>query len=108
MEKLLRNYNLSIVLFLLFLFSWIGQGVFQWQEFIQNQKEHKQEVKIEEFWPEFWTSTLENWQSEFLQLLTFVLLTSFLIHKGSAESKDSDDEMMARLKKIENMVSKKH
>jgi hypothetical protein len=35
----------------------------------------------------------ENWQSEFLQLLTFVVLTTFLIHRNSHESRDSDDEM---------------
>jgi hypothetical protein len=44
---------------------------------------------------------MENWQSEFLQLLTFVVVTTFLIHKGSHESKDTDDEMMAMLKRIE-------
>jgi hypothetical protein len=105
-EKLLKNYNLSIVLFLLFAFSWIGQGIFQYQEFAQTQSEHNQEVRMEEFWPEFWSATLENWQSEFLQLLTFVILTSFLIHKGSAESKDSDEEMMQRVKRIESRVAK--
>jgi hypothetical protein len=106
-EKLLKNYNLSIVLFLLFFFSWVGQGLFQYQEFVQNQAEHNQKVKMEEFWPEFWTATLENWQSEFLQLFTFVILTSFLIHKGSAESKDSDDEMLSKLNKIEKQTKRK-
>lgn len=38
-------------------------------------------------------ATFENWQSEFLQLLSFVVLTSFLIHKGSHESKDGDEEL---------------
>jgi hypothetical protein len=104
MEKVLKSYNLSIVLFLLFAFSWIGQGYYQWQEFAQNQKSHSQEVKVEEFMPEFWSATFENWQSEYLQLFSFVILTSFLIHKGSAESKDSDDEMMQKLNKIEQLV----
>jgi hypothetical protein len=49
-------------------------------------------------------ATFENWQSEFLQLLTFVILTAYLIHRGSHESKDSDDEMMAILKRIERRV----
>lgn len=56
-------------------------------------------------------ATFENWQSEFLQLLSFVLLTSFLIHKGSHESKDGDEEMKAlivslheRLHKIEKRL----
>lgn len=106
MKNLFKNYGLSIVLFLLFFFSWIGQGIFQWQEFVQHQKEHNQEVKTEEFIPEFGAATFENWQSEFLQLLTFVVLTTYLIHKGSHESKDTDDEMMGKLVKIEQMLKK--
>jgi hypothetical protein len=47
-------------------------------------------------WP--WAqATFENWQSEFLQLFAFVALTTFLIHKGSPESKDSDEQMQASL-----------
>jgi hypothetical protein len=31
---------------------------------------------------------MENWESEFLQMFAYVLLTAFLFQKGSAESKD--------------------
>ena len=103
--KFIKDYSLTIALFLLFLFSWAAQGVFQWQEFANEAKEHGQQVKIEEFPPAFLSSTFENWQSEFLQLLTFVVLTSFLIHKGSHESKDSDDEMKRQLNRIEKKLS---
>ena len=47
---------------------------------------------------------MENWQSEFLQLLTFVVLTSFLVHKGSHESKDGDEEIRATLERIERKL----
>jgi hypothetical protein len=102
-----KKYGLSIVLGILFLLSWTGQYYFQYQEFVQNQEQHGQDAQIQEFIPEFMSATLENWQSEFLQLLSFVVLTSFLIHKGSHESKDSDDEMMAKLVKIEKMLAGK-
>jgi hypothetical protein len=49
-------------------------------------------------------ATFENWQSEFLQLFTMVILTAFLIHKGSSESKDSDDEMMLELQVIRREI----
>ena len=104
--KLFKDYGLTVVLTLLFLVSWIGQGFAQWTEFSKNQEEHGQIVKFEDFVPEFASSTLENWQSEFLQLLTFVVLSSFLIHKGSHESKDSDEEMKAILKRIEKTLTK--
>jgi len=35
----------------------------------------------------FWEATGENWESEFLQMALFVLLTMCLYQKGSAESK---------------------
>jgi hypothetical protein len=35
---------------------------------------------------------MENWESEFLQMFVFIMLTVFLYQKGSAESKDPDKE----------------
>lgn len=91
MKHLWKDYNLSVVLAALFLASWVGQAVVQF-------------LFAHETWDQFWVSTLENWQSEFLQLLTFVTLTSFLIHRGSPESKDSDEEMQASLTRIEERL----
>jgi hypothetical protein len=76
--RLWRDYSLSITLGVLFLASWAGQW---WTQ-----------VRIGgETWAQFLASTLENWESEFLQLLTFVVLTTFLHHRGSHESKDPDE-----------------
>jgi surface polysaccharide O-acyltransferase-like enzyme len=38
----------------------------------------------------FLSSTFENWESEFLQMLLYVLLPILLFQKGSSESKDPD------------------
>ena len=54
-----------------------------------------------DFTAEFPQSTLENWQSEFLQLFSFVVMSALLIHKGRAKSKDRDDRMEEALKRIE-------
>ena len=35
---------------------------------------------------------MENWESEFLQMFFFIILTVFLYQKGSAESKDPDEK----------------
>ncbi len=35
---------------------------------------------------------MENWESEFLQMFAFVILTVFLYQKGSAESKNPNEE----------------
>src|SRR5688572_13753991 len=90
MGRLWRDYNLRIVLFALFLVAWIGQTATGWVEFAAEQQQHGQEAAVFGQDGYFWRwgqATLENWQSEFLQLFTFVVLTTFLIHKGSHESK---------------------
>ncbi|TBZ50646.1 DUF6766 family protein [Rhizobium leguminosarum] len=39
----------------------------------------------------FLSSLFENWESEFLQMSAYVMLTAFLFQRGSAESKDPDE-----------------
>ena len=104
MKRLWRDYNLSVVLGLLFVVTWIGQLITQWFTFASEQQEHNQPLQVGQFLWEFWQSTLENWQSEFLQLFSFVVLASLFIHKGSAESKDSDEQMQKSLDRIEKRL----
>jgi hypothetical protein len=63
-----------------------------------EQQTHGETVELGDFYAQFMQSTLENWQSEFLQLFSFVTLAALYIHKGSAESKDSDEKMEASLR----------
>ncbi len=103
MNRFLRDYSLGIVLAVLFFASWILQSVTGWVEFVAEQQAHGETAQLFGASGYFWgwmQSTFENWQSEFLQLFTMVLLTAFLIHKGSSESKDSSDEMMLELTQI--------
>jgi hypothetical protein len=83
----LGDQGLGWALLALFTGSWLLQFVFQ-------------VLVSDEPAAQFWASTFENWQSEFLQLLTFMVLTSVLIFKGSPESKDSDDELEAKVDEI--------
>jgi len=97
-----REFGLGIILVILFFTSWAAQAVTQWQTFTDEQLEHGGTPKIGDFLAEFGQSTFENWQSEFLQLFSFVVLAALYIHKGSAESKDSDDQVQASLRRIED------
>lgn len=95
-RRIWQNYNLSIVLFACFLLSWVLQAWTGWVKFTAEQQQHQQPVSVfgsDGYVWEFAAATFENWQSEFLQLLAMVVLTSFLIHRGSAESKDSNDRL---------------
>ncbi len=102
-----KSYNLSIVLAILFGVSWVIQTWAGWNQFQSEQLQHGQLAQWggqEGYVWEWLTATFENWQSEFLQLFTFVVLTTFLIHKGSHESKDTDEEMEAALQRIEQKL----
>ncbi len=99
-----REFGLGLALMLLFFASWVGQGIAEWQVFTDEQRSHGEAAEVGDFLGEFGQSTLENWQSEFLQLFSFVTLSALYIHKGSAESKDSDEEMMASLRRLEEAM----
>lgn len=103
-KDIFKNYSLSLILFGLFFVSWLAQFLFQIPEVANEASQHGQTFQWSEFWPKFLESTFENWQSEFLQLFTFVMLTAYFIHRGSHESKDSDEKMQASLNRIEKQL----
>jgi hypothetical protein len=72
--------------------------------YTDDQREHGESVEAGDFFTTFAQSTLENWQSEFLQLFSFVVLAALFIHKGSAESKDTDEKLEASLRRIEERL----
>jgi hypothetical protein len=85
-----RNNGLSIVLIVLFLASFFGQAWSGWLEHNAETLEHgSSAIGFGAYLlsGHFWEATGENWESEFLQMAAFVLLTAFLYQKGSAESK---------------------
>jgi hypothetical protein len=100
-----REFGLSIALMLLFFGTWVAHGIAQWQTYTDQQREHGQPIEAGDFFSEFGQSTLENWQSEFLQLFAFVVLAALYIHKGSAESKDGDEKIEASLRRIEEKLA---
>jgi cbb3-type cytochrome oxidase subunit 3 len=94
MRRFLRNNGLSLVLFLLFLGTW----AIQFEAGRRAHNEERQPHGLPELGPaeyvksgHFWQATAENWESEFLQMAMFVILTCCLFQKGSPESKDPDE-----------------
>jgi hypothetical protein len=103
----LGDYGLSIVLTVLFLTSLVLQTWMGWRHFAADALAHHQRPTWFGDDGYVWSwglSTFENWQSEFLQLLTFVVLTATFIHKGSHESKDEDEAVQRQLDRIEERL----
>jgi hypothetical protein len=96
-----REFALGLILMLLFFATWMAHLIAEWQVFTDEQRSHGTEPQMGDFAAQFAASTLENWQSEFLQLFSFVVLAALYIHKGSAESKDGEQNIEASLRRIE-------
>jgi hypothetical protein len=107
MRRLWRNYSLSATLAALWIVFWVIHTISGWVEFVAEQGEHGATAEL--FGPDgyVWVwlkSTFENNQSEMLQLFTFVVLTTYLVHRNSPESRDSQERMEQMLKRIERKV----
>ena len=107
LKKTWKNFSLSIGFCILFLGSWAAHGIVEWQTYKADQKMHGEQIDTIGFINEFSQSTLENWQSEFLQLFSFVVMAALFLHHGSAESKDSDERIEAILHRIEQKLDGK-
>ena len=95
----IRDRSLGIFFVSLFLVSWVGQLIVQWFNHVNEQRDHGEAAEFWSgaFWYDFWEATLENWQSEFLQLATFTIAAAYLVYKGSSESPDSDERIEQKL-----------
>jgi len=105
--RLWKNYGLSIALFSMFAVTFVLHTATGWMQYSSEQTSHGETPTIfgDSGYVWYWSEwTLQNWQSEFLELGVIVVLSSVLIHKGSAESKDSDDEIKQMLTKIEGQL----
>ncbi|HEU4354641.1 MAG TPA: DUF6766 family protein [Actinomycetota bacterium] len=104
LHRIWANFALGISFAVLFLISWAVQGVAQWETYRSDRLEHGEPAVVSEYIVDFGRATLENWQSEFLQLFSFVVLSAVLIHRGSAESKDGQERIERKVDEIRSLL----
>ena len=99
MRAWVRDRGLGVLFVSVFVCTWIGQLVFEWLEYADEASAHGRDAVFwsEGFWVVFWQSTLENWQSEFLQLSAFTIACAYLVYKGSSESSDGTERIEAKI-----------
>jgi hypothetical protein len=86
----IRDRALTLTLMAMFLLFLVGQLVTGLAEYNSEQMQHGHTaVRMSDYLATGhpWEALFENWESEFLQMAVFVLLTTFLIQKGSPESR---------------------
>ena len=88
---LLRDNNLLLACLGLFAIFFAGMIISGTATNSQEQQEHgsREQVSVLKYLStgDFVEATFENWESEFLQMGMYVVLTAFLYQQGSSESK---------------------
>jgi hypothetical protein len=81
----------------LFVGALAGHWAFAWIAYGDEQRAHDEPVEVSGYFVETMRDTLENWQSEFLQLIWQVAGLALLFHVGSPSSKEGDDRKEEKL-----------
>jgi hypothetical protein len=93
MRRFLRENSMSIVFLLLFLAALCGQAIAGHADFNDVAQSHGDPtISLGRYVvsSDFGSAVMENWQSEYLQFTLFILLTVWLLQRGSPESKELD------------------
>jgi hypothetical protein len=89
-RRLLFSWSLSLVMAAIFLVSWLAQSVAGRAAYNENRLQQLQDPLT---WgdyligADFWSRTMQNWQSEFLAVGSMAVLSIYLRQRGSPESK---------------------
>jgi hypothetical protein len=88
----LRVYSSSLLIVMgaIFVTSWLAQSIAGWAAFNETRLEQLQDpISWESYLvnADFWSRTLQNWQSEFLAVGSMAVLSIYLRQRGSSQSK---------------------
>lgn len=92
-----KAYSFGLVTGALFVASWVLQFIFQAIAFGNEAAEHGDAFAWSEYWPEFFASTFENWQSEFLQLVWQAAGLALFYFWGSSQSREGDQRLESKI-----------
>jgi hypothetical protein len=86
----IHDRALTIVLMAMFFLFLIGQVIAGLWEYNDERAAHGRDpIALTQYFStgHLWEAVFENWESEFLQMAVFILLTTCLVQKGSPESR---------------------
>jgi hypothetical protein len=93
-RRFIRDHSLSLFFLVIFLAALIGQAIAG--HILHNEEAVAHNEETISLWryirsSDFGNAVMENWQSEYLQFMLFMLATVWLIHRGSPESKQPEE-----------------
>jgi hypothetical protein len=95
MRKWIHEHSLSLTMFFLFFLTLFGTSVTGHRSYNAEQRDHHEAaISFGTYLASgnFVEAVFENWESEFLQMGTYVLFTVWLREKGSPESKSLEGD----------------
>jgi hypothetical protein len=103
-----KKYNFAWITLGLFIFSLAGHWICAWFTFVSEQQAHNQPIEVADYVWQTTRDTLENWQSEFLQLLWQVGGLAAFLYYGSPQSKEGDDRKEEKIDLILKKLDPEH
>jgi len=104
-NNIFRKKSYVIVTLVLFLGALAAHWVFAWYSYVDEQLQHNQPVTLTGYFTITMRDTMENWQSEFLQLVWQVAGLSFLLYVGSTQSKEGQERIEAKIDWLSNNIN---
>jgi hypothetical protein len=94
MRTWIRDHSLSLFFLVIFLAALVGQAIAG--HILHNEEAMAHHSETLSFWryirsSDFGNAVMENWQSEYLQFMLFMLATVWLVQRGSPESKKPEE-----------------
>jgi hypothetical protein len=103
-----KKYSYLWITLILFFGSLIGHWIFGWYAYVSDEQAHGAPVEFGGYFVEMMRDTLENWQSEFLQLMWQVCGLAFFLFIGSPQSKEEDDRLEEKVDTLLRIVDPKN
>jgi hypothetical protein len=105
LRPLWRSYSYAWITLGFFIITIVGHWLFGWFAFVNEQQNRGEVATFGPYAVEMMRDTLENWQSEFLQLLWQV---GGLLFLGSPQSKEGNDRLEAKVDELLRHLDPKH
>ena len=96
----LGKYSYAWITLAFFLISLLLHWYFGWDAFEDEARQHGEVPEVSQYLTQMARDTLENWQSEFLQLLWQVVGLAYFLYIGSPSSKENDDRLEAKIDEL--------
>jgi hypothetical protein len=96
-NTIFNKYSFLWVTLILFIGSLTAHWIFAWYSYLDETREHNQPIVMNEYINMTVRDTMENWQSEMLQIMIQVGGLSVLYYVGSSQSREGDERLESKI-----------